>query len=173
MKVRNQTGLQPQEMAGLGQGVARLCGAAQIRGGLGGGPAACASPPSHLSKMNYWGQLRREANGIVLKPNKACDCTLWDPKYFESKGQENRTLLGDDFPPIPAAGTWGCYAWNDPRHRAGPAVGHRVVPTDRASLLQAAAMTVCICDGPDAMQPGARRKAPTRLATSSVGCVRS
>lgn len=69
MKVRNQTGQQPQEMAGLGQGVATVCGAAEIRGDLGGGPAVHASPPSHFSKMNYWGQLRREANGIVLKPN--------------------------------------------------------------------------------------------------------
>lgn len=173
MKVRNQTEQQHQEMAGLGQGVARVCGPVEITGGLQGGPAACNSPPSHLSKMNYWGQLRREANGIVLKLNKACDCMLWDPKYFESKGQENRTLLGDDFPPVPAAGTWGCYAWNDPRHRAGPAVGHRVVSIGRTSFLQAVAMEVCICDGPAAMQPGARRKAPTRLATSSVGRVRS
>lgn len=68
------------------------------------GPPQARLPRPHLSKpeMNYWGQLRREANGIALKPNKACDCTLWDPKYFESKGQENRTLLGSDFPPTPA-----------------------------------------------------------------------
>lgn len=75
-------------------------------------------PHPRLSKleMNYWGQLRQEANGITLKPNKACDCALWDPKYLESKGQENKTLLSDDFLPAPVAGTWGCYAWNDPGH---------------------------------------------------------
>lgn len=56
-------------------------------------------PHPQISKpeMNYWGQLRQEANGITLKLNKACDCALWDPKYLESKGQENRTLLRDDF----------------------------------------------------------------------------
>lgn len=60
-------------------------------------------PHPQISKpeMNYWGQLRQEANGITLKPNKARDCALWDLKYLESKGQENRTLLRDDFLPTP------------------------------------------------------------------------
>lgn len=87
----------------------------------------------------------------MLKPNKACDCALWDPKYVESKGQENRTLLGSDFLPAPEARRWGCYAWNDPRHWLEP-VPWRVTPgfsgTHRQVLvlLQVSAAAETQCD---------------------------
>lgn len=66
----------------------------------GGARGSCTSPDQR-ARDELLGTAETGANGITLKPNKACDCALWDPKYLESKGQENRTLLRDDFVPTP------------------------------------------------------------------------